>query len=348
MTAIEQYAIDRRHPDRSPRRRRRVDRLALRPPLRLRRVLRRAPRRRVPRALAASRPPPAVGRPAGPYRDGTLVLETEWDTPEGHGADRRLHARAGPEHRPGARRRGRERARADAHGVHRPLRLRQHRSVGALARRAPSASSRDRPRCCLTTPVRVEGHDYRHTAEFTVEAGRARAVRARLVPVVRGPAAARRRVRGHRSHDRVLAGVERAIDLRRRLARCRAALAHHAEGAHLRADRRHRGRADHVAARVDRRRAQLGLPLLLAARRDVHALLADDRRLHRGGVRVPRLAAPRRGRRSRAPADHVRTCRRAAPQRVRGRLAAGLRGLDAGAGRQRRPPASSSSTCTAR
>ena len=31
-------------------------------------------------------------------------------------------------------------------------------------------------------------------------------------------------------------------------------------------------------ARVDRRRAQLGLPLLLAARRDVHDLLADERR----------------------------------------------------------------------
>ena len=39
------------------------------------------------------------------------------------------------------------------------------------------------------------------------------------------------------------------------------ALAHHAQGADLRADRRHRGGADHVAARTHRRRAQLGLSL---------------------------------------------------------------------------------------
>ena len=41
---------------------------------------------------------------------------------------------------------------------------------------------------------------------------------------------------------------------------------------------RHRRRAHDVAARVAGRRAQLGLPLLLVARRDVHALLADDAR----------------------------------------------------------------------
>ena len=57
----------------------------------------------------------------------------------------------------------------------------------------------------------------------------------------------------------------------RPVARAGAALADHAEGAHLRADRRHRGRADHLAARAARRRAQLGLPLLLAAGRDAHA-----------------------------------------------------------------------------
>ena len=75
----------------------------------------------------------------------------------------------------------------------------------------------------------------------------------------------------------------RPLDLRRRLARPGATLVDHAEGAHLRAHRRDRGRAHDVAARVDRRRAQLGLPLLLAARRHVHHLLADDRGLHRRG-----------------------------------------------------------------
>ena len=48
-------------------------------------------------------------------------------------------------------------------------------------------------------------------------------------------------------------------------------LAADAEGAHVRADRRHRRRRHDVAAREARRRAQLGLPVLLAARRHAHA-----------------------------------------------------------------------------
>ena len=73
----------RRHPDRGAGRRRRLDRLAVRSPLRLRRVLRRAARRRQPRPLAASRPRQAAEPPAGTTATDTLVLETEFDTPEG-------------------------------------------------------------------------------------------------------------------------------------------------------------------------------------------------------------------------------------------------------------------------
>ena len=55
---------------------------------------------------------------------------------------------------------------------------------------------------------------------------------------------------------------------------------------------------DHVAARADRRRAQLGLPLLLAARRDVHALRADRLRATRDeAAGLARLAAARGRRR---------------------------------------------------
>ena len=63
----------------------------------------------------------------------------------------------------------------------------------------------------------------------------------------------------------------------------RDALADHAQGADLRADRRHRRGAHHLAAGMDRRRAQLGLPLLLAARRDADAARVHERRLLRGG-----------------------------------------------------------------
>ena len=81
------------------------------------------------------------------------------------------------------------------------------------------------------------------------------------------------------------------------------ALAHHAEGAHLRPDRRHRGRRHDVAARDARRRAQLGLPLLLAARRHLDPRGPHARRLPRRGPGLARLAAAGRGRRRR------RSCR---------------------------------------
>ena len=54
------------------------------------------------------------------------------------------------------------------------------------------------------------------------------------------------------------------------------------------------------------RRAQLGLSILLAARRHPHALRADARRLHRRGGRMARVAAARRRRRARSAAGHVR------------------------------------------
>src|SRR3546814_20760494 len=53
------------------------------------------------------------------------------------------------------------------------------------------------------------------------------------------------------------------------------------EGAHLRADRRHRRGTDDVAARATGRPAQLGLPLLLASRCDADPALArsEERRV---------------------------------------------------------------------
>ena len=116
----------------------------------------------------------------------------------------------------------------------------------------------------------------------------------------------------------------------------RAAVGHHAEGAHVRADGRDRRRPDDVAPRVDRQRPQLGLPVLLASRRDVHASRPHPRRIRGGGEGVAAVAAARHRRRARRPADHVRPRRRAPADRVGGSLAARLRGLEAGAGRQRR------------
>ena len=79
--------------------------------------------------------------------------------------------------------------------------------------------------------------------------------------------------------------AECTVDLPPELSDRAAALADGAEDTHLRAHRRHRRGADDLAARVDRRRAQLGLPLLLAARRDADAARAPARRPRRRGAR---------------------------------------------------------------
>ena len=70
-------------------------------------------------------------------------------------------------------------------------------------------------------------------------------------------------------------GWARPLQLRRSLHERRDAKCAYAEAADLRPVRRSHRRADHVAARSDRRHPQLGLPLLLAARRR-----PDDAGLH--------------------------------------------------------------------
>ena len=74
-----------------------------------------------------------------------------------------------------------------------------------------------------------------------------------------------------------------------------------------RRDRRHRRGADHVTARGLRRRAQLGLPLLLAARRRADPGVAARRRLRRRGP-----ASGASGCCARSPATR-RTCRSCTP-----------------------------------
>ena len=143
-------------------------------------------------------------------------------------------------------------------------------------------------------------------------------------------AAARRSTPSRRSTTREEYWLDWAGRCRppRRLPRGDPPVAARAEGAHVRADRRDRRGADDVAAGADRRRAQLGLPLLLAARRDADAARDAERRLPRRGDGVAPVAPARRRRRPGRRPDHVRDRRRAAARRARARLAAGLRGVD--------------------
>ena len=228
---------------------------------------------------------------------------------------------------------GRGRSVADAHRADRPVRL---RALVPWVRRIDDAlvaiGGPDRLR--LTTPVDLRGDDRRTVGEFTVEAGERVPFELTWHPSHEGattPAA--RSPRSTAPHGGGTGGLD--VHIRRAVGRGRAPVAGRPQGPHLRPNGRPRRRADDVAAGAARRRTELGLPVLLAARRHVHPERADRRRLHRRGRGVAGLAAAGGGGRPGGPPDHVRRRRRASAPGARGRLAARLRGLATGAGRQR-------------
>ena len=165
------------------------------------------------------------------------------------------------------------------------------------------------------------------------------------------PSAAARAYRcraGARRHGRVLARLGRPGDVGRPLWRSGAALAADAEGAHLRRNGRYRRGRHDLAAGAARWPAQLGLSILLAARRDADAVRADAERALRGSRGLARLAAPVGRGQPGADPDHVRPQRRAAVARMDRVLARRLPGARRRSGSATRPRDSCSSTCTAR
>ena len=205
--------------------------------------------------------------------------------------------------------------------------------VGSAHRRRTDRGGGTR-RTVLPDPGRASRREHAHHRRVRRQEGRAGAVRAHLVSVEPAAAAADRRgARAHRD-DRLLGGLGREVRLQRQVEGRRPRVARGVEGAHLLADGRNRGGADDVAPREDRRGAQLGLPLLLAARRDADAARVSQRRLSRGGPGLAGVAASRRRRRSVGAADHVRRRGRAAARGDDARLAAGVRRLEAGPGGQ--------------
>ena len=200
----------------------------------------------------------------------------------------------------------------------------------------------------LHTPAPIRGEDLKTVAEFEVASGE-------TMPFVlthgssHVAAAGRDRSRSRTGGDRgVLDGMGRAEQVARRVGRSGHAIAHRAQGAHLRADGRPRRGADDIAPGAARRNAELGLPVLLAARCHAHAARADERGLLRRSARLARLAAARRGRRAGAAADHVWPGRGAAAAGVRDSVAARLRELRRRCASATPRTISCSSTSTAR
>src|SRR4029453_13129986 len=89
----------------------------------------------------------------------------------------------------------------------------------------------------------------------------------------------------------MVAALVRAVHVHRAMARRRTALPSHLESADIRPDRWHRGRADDLAAGAAAGGAQLGLPLLLAARLPLHAAGALERGVPGGSPGVAAVAA---------------------------------------------------------
>ena len=149
-------------------------------------------------------------------------------------------------------------------------------------------------------------------------------------------------------HDRLLAGLGRALRIRRAVPGGSAPKRARPQGPDELADRSDRGGGDHVAPGGDRRRAQLGLPLLLAPRLSAHGQCAVHARLHGGGARLRDVAQADDGREPEVAPDHVRRRRASASCR---RSSSTTSTATAGRGRCGSATArrsSSSSTSTAR
>ena len=264
------------------------------------------------RALA-DRAGDADARSSRRYRDDTLILETRLRDRDGavvvidfmppRGERSTWSASSG-------------RARQGRDGMELVLRFDYGSTVPWVTRpEAERCAPSPAPTWCAAHAVPLRGEDLQTVAEFTVGAARACRSCSTYAPSHLPPPS--RRCRAGAAPTPRRSGASGSARLRTRPSGTRrSALADHAEGPDLCADRRHRRGADDLAAGADGRHAQLGLPVLLAARRDADPAGADERRLLRRGAGLARLAAARRRRRPGAAADHVRARRRAPPDRM--------------------------------
>ena len=182
-------------------------------------------------------------------------------------------------------------------------------------------------RLVLRTPAALYGEDLKTVGEFTVEAGQS-------VPFVlsygssfQSPPPAIDPFKALERYGSVLASMERSVSRRRALDRSRETLTHHTEGFDLRADGRDRRRRHDLASRALGRRAELGLSLLLAARRHLHALGLDESRILRRSTGMAGLAGARCRRQPAPDPNHVWSGRRAMAAGIDRPLAARLREL---------------------
>src|SRR5262249_25747838 len=107
-------------------------------------------------------------------------------------------------------------------------------------------------------------------------------------------------------HRGFLAGLDREEQVRRVLEEPRYKGADHAQGADICADRRTGRSPDNLTARTYRRLTQLGLPVLLAARRDPDVARPDECWIFRGSAELAGMAVACSRRKPPTNSNHVR------------------------------------------
>ncbi len=292
------------------------------------------------------------------YEPGTNVLgddleDAERLDPRPHGVDdgaRRPRGRDHAAHAAAGRRRRRPHARA--HG--RVPRGVASRSSSSASRSSATAASRRRGRWSTAAATRRTRRvpDRRFASRRTSRSGsratecehgmcssRASGPTARS----RGPSSSRcpptpTRRKQRIAHDDALLALlaGQGAHPRPPLARPDPALGPGGQGTDVHADRRDGGGAHDVAPGDPGRRAELGLPLHLDPRLDVHAAGAPLPEPRLGGRRVHAVRRGRRAERRRRAADHVRDRRPARPDGVDARPPLRVRRRTPRADRQRR------------
>ena len=179
--------------------------------------------------------------------------------------------------------------------------------------------SSPRSRFALKSSHALEGHDGAAVAEFSLEGGE------QAVFILRHDECGSQTAYGRDCERRPTADGDRPLLARlgiaqpvsRPLARNSDAFRAGSQTTYFPSDGRHCRGAHHQPSRSNRRRAQLGLPLHLGARRRLHRVFADATGIHRRGWRLRPIhaGAGQRGRTQRRTAQRDSTASMAATTR---------------------------------
>ena len=312
----------------------RRDRLALRPSVRLAQRLRHPAR--PAGGLVPVRPVRDQRADRRIYEPGTNILNTTWHTPTGwamvrealtlgpHPATTRSpRTPAPPPTRTpspagsgGALPRGLGR---DGDALRAGLRLRTRAREWSLRRRPPHRRRHD-PGCVAPAAEqhapRDRGQD-RRSARHTLQEGEQAFCSLSWAEELASPEDIDEANARMGETTRLLARLAlRGPDARPPFPRGDPALGARDQGTHLHADRSHGGSADDLPSGDPGRRAQLGLPLHLDPRLDLHPAGAPLPQPRLGSQRVHAVHGRPRGERGRGAADHVRDRRAPRPDRV--------------------------------